>query len=411
LIPQSVTERQRGVDSDIVPINSWRHLARMKGIHHMRAVFLILVSSTLSQILYAQTNHIHVSVESSVDTTNHAIASVINVWEKYLNSNPDSVYSNPYWTESEQLQYNPFDLVGHTWWNPSLYYNVQHWKSTVLSVSPSGSSFIIRTMFYAFSPKDSGRVTVSSIIHTAARLENGSYKLCNVLPINTRYWHKEQVGSIKFVFPLDHVFNRGLAEHVNRFVDSLTTVWQLKVVPIEYYFADDLDRVSKALGFDYWPAEGNISGRRGFTDVRNRIIYSGGSDEWYPHEFVHVYLIPLFPNAHYYFHEGYATLVGGSQGHDLLWHIRRNYEYLKDHTDVDVLSFKGVDAFVGPAYFIGGLLCKMADEKGGLSLVRKLMTYGPEDEDLYRAIHDLFGVSKEHVNSFLREKLAEYATK
>ena len=377
----------------------------------MRSVFVILVSSFLSQILYPQSNYIHVSVESSVNTANEAIASVISVWEKYLNSNPDSIYANPYWVESEQRQYKLFDLVGHTWWNPSLYYNMQHCQATVLSVSPSGNFYIIRTMFYVLSPKDSGRATVRSIIQTAARLENGSYKLCNVLPINTRYWRKEQVGSIKFVCPLDREFNRELAERMNRFVDSLATSWQLPIVPIEYYFADELDRVCKALGFDYWPAEGNISGRRGFTDVHNRIIYSGGSDEWYPHEFVHVYLIPLFPKAHYFFHEGYATLVGGSQGHDLIWHIRRNYEYLKNHTDVDVLSFKGVDAFVGPAYFIGGLLCKMAEVKGGLPLVRKLMTYGPEDEDLYRAIHDVFGVRTENVNDFLRKKLAEYAAK
>lgn len=375
----------------------------------MRTLFVIFVSFMMSQILYAQNNHIHVSVESSVDTTNRAVASVINVWEKYLNSYPDSVYLNPYWVESEQHEYNPFDLVGHTWWNPSLYSMMQQWKATVLSVSPAGNSFIIRTMFYVSPPKDSGRVTVRSIIQTAARLENGSYKLCNVLPINTRYWHKEHIGNIKFIFPQDHAFNRALAERMNRFVDSLAAIWKVHAVPIEYYFADELDRVSKALGFDYWPAEGNISGRRGFTDVRNRIIYSGGSDEWYPHEFVHVYLIPLFPNAHYFFHEGYATLVGGSQGHDLSWHIRRNYEYLKEHTDVDVLSFRGVDAYVGPAYFIGGLLCKMAEDRGGLPLVRKLMTYVPKDEDAYRAIREIFGVGKENLNDFLRRKLAEYA--
>lgn len=53
----------------------------------------------------------------------------------------------------------------------------------------------------------------------------------------------------------------------------------------------------------------------------------------------------------------------------------------------------------------------MAEDKGGLSLIRKLMIYGPNDEDLYRAIHDVLGVNKENVNNFLRKKLVEYATK
>jgi hypothetical protein len=51
----------------------------------------------------------------------------------------------------------------------------------------------------------------------------------------------------------------------------------------------------------------------------------------------------------------------------------------------------------------------MAEEKGGLPLIQKLMTYGRDDEDLYRAIQDTFGVRKADVNIFLRAKLAQYA--
>ncbi|MBI1803164.1 MAG: hypothetical protein HY033_12075 [Ignavibacteriae bacterium] len=331
--------------------------------------------------------------------------------ESYLNSKPDSLYLNPYWVESEQHQYKPYDLVANTWWSVSQYAWLSHCKINILSVSKFADTFVIRTMFYNSPPKDSGKVSVIIIFQTGARLENGSYKLCNVLPINTRFWKKEQVGSIKYIFPPDHQFNRVLAERMNRFIDSLAAAWQTPVAPVEYYFADDLDRVAKALGFDYYAAEGNIRGPGGYTDVANRIIYAGGSDEWYPHEFVHIYINPLFPNAHHYFLEGYATLVGGSSGHDLSWHLRRNYEYLHVHPEVNVLTFKGVDLHVYAQYFIGGLLCKMAEEQGGIPMIRKLMTYGKEDEDLYRAIQDIFGIDKEHVNDFLRKKLAEYATK
>lgn len=375
----------------------------------MRHILSIVLFLSTTAAILAQQSPIHIEVSSTVDTATSEISRVIRLWEGYLNSKPDSICLNPYWVESEQRQYQPFDLVAHTWWGASFYAGLSRWKVSVLSASRTADSYIIRTMFYGLSPNDSGKVSVVSIFQTGARLEDGSYKLCNVLPINTRYWKKEQVGSIKFVFPPDHQFNRVLAERMNQFIDSLATVWQIAVVPIEYYFADDFDRVAKALGFDYYPAEGNISGRRGFTDVHNRLIYSGGSGEWYPHEFVHVYLLPLFPNAHNFFHEGYATLVGGSGGHDLSWHIRRNYEYLKDHPDIDVLSFEGVDAYVDPAYFIGGLLCKMANEKGGITMIRKLMTYGKGNQNLYRAMWDIFGIDKEHINDFLRNALAEHA--
>ena len=360
----------------------------------------------LLQFADGQSSYIHVSAQSTVDTANADIRSVIKVWEKYLNARPDSVYANPYWVESEQHRYSPFDLAGHLWWN--MYYGIGHYKARVLSVSISDSAFILRTMFYG---RDSSEFFVRNIFQVAARIENGSYKLCNVLPINSRYWHKEEVGSIKFVFPPDHEFNRPLAEHMYKFIDSLAALWHLEIKPTQYYFADDLDRVCKVLGMDYWPAEGNIRAPRGFVDSHNRIIYSGGSNEWFPHEFVHIYINPLFPGASPYFLEGYATLLGGTGGHDLLWHIRRNYGYLKDHPQVDVLQFKGVDMYVDQNYFIGGLVCKMAEEKGGLPLIRKLMTYGREDADFYKAILDVFGVDKKDLGTFLRQKLSEYASR
>jgi hypothetical protein len=51
----------------------------------------------------------------------------------------------------------------------------------------------------------------------------------------------------------------------------------------------------------------------------------------------------------------------------------------------------------------------MAEEKGGLPLIRKLMTYGREDADFDKAVQDVFGVDKKDLGKFLRQKLSEYA--
>ena len=375
----------------------------------MRKTSILYVLILWPYLVHCQPHDIIVSVQSSVDTSDHDISSVLTLWKSYLNSRPDSNYANPYWLRSEQRAYKPFDLAPNTWWSTSFYQWLSRCRVTVLSISKHRDAFIIRTMFYLSDPGGVPDLNVLEILQTGVQLEDGLPKLCNVLPINTRSWHTEQVGKIKFVFPPDHVFNHELAVRSSRFVDSLCLIWDTSSKPIQYYFADELDRVYKALGMDYWPLDGKADG--GYVDSKNRIIYAGGSDEWYPHEFVHACVNPLFPNGNPYFLEGYATLVGGSAGHDLLWHIRQNYEYLKDHRDIDVLSFHGVDPFVGPHYFVGGLLCAMAEEKGGFPLVRRLMTYGPADEDFYRAIHDVFGVAAKGTNAFLRTKLEEFARK
>lgn len=374
----------------------------------MRNIIVIILILVPVPVLFAQQSPIRLELDSNVDTSKSGISQVIRLWENYLNSKPDSSYFNPYWSESEQRQYKPYDFAAHTLWSPYVWLTLRC-HILVLSVSKIEESYVIRTMFYKLFPRDSGNVTVINIFQTGARLENGTYKLCNVLPINTRYWKKEQVDSITFIFPPEHQFNRELAERMNRFIDSLAAVWQIPVVPVKYYFADEFDRVAKAVGLDNYPGEGTI-GTGGYTDSKNHIIYAGGS-EWYPHEFVHIHINPLFPDANGYFLEGYATLMGGSGGHDLSWHLKRNYEYLKAHPEVDVLTFKGVDLHVMAQYFIGGLLCKLAEEKGGIPMIRKLMSYGKKDEDLYRAIKDVFGIDKEHVNNFLLKAMAGHAAK
>jgi len=125
-------------------------------------IFLLVSTS----ILCAQQSPTRVEVSSIVDTSNSEIDQVIRLWENYLNSKPDSSYINPWWSELEQRQYNPYDLVTHTWWGISLYAWLPRCHVNVLSVSRVGESFVIRTMFYHSLPRDSGKVTVISIIQT-----------------------------------------------------------------------------------------------------------------------------------------------------------------------------------------------------------------------------------------------------
>src|SRR5438093_12637547 len=98
------------------------------GEQAMSKVILIFCILLVRRLIDAQNSHVRLSINPAVDTSNEAIASVVKVWEAYLNSNPDSDYVNPYWLESEQRRFKPFDLVDHTWFSPSLYFFLRAWK-------------------------------------------------------------------------------------------------------------------------------------------------------------------------------------------------------------------------------------------------------------------------------------------
>ncbi len=352
-----------------------------------------------------------VYVNAGIDTANADVSQVIRLWESYLNSNPDSTYDNPYWLDAEKRRYKAYDFLNVGYFSPSLYHFLPYWKATVMSVAPADSGFFIRTLFATAT--ESGFSSPMCIAEVGASKVNGTYKLRNVLPLKTADWLREKVGSITFIFPPDHQFDRELAQRMNDFVDSLTTVWGIKPIDTEFYLADDLGEIMKIRGFDYYVGEGYNQGPGGITNVANHIVFGGGMDEWYPHEFVHVYINPLFPKAHNYFLEGYAALIGGSKGHDLSWHMKRMQTYLEEHPELNLnnlLAFWHFDAATDPQYVFGGLICKLVLQEHGMDGLKRLFSFGKEEEDFYRAIESLLGVKQEELNSFLRENLAEYAS-
>lgn len=360
--------------------------------------------------LVAQESRISIYVNPDIDTSNVHIGEVIRIWNSYLNSHPDSVYDNPWWLTSERSRYNKFDFLNTVYFTPSLYYFLRYYKPTIMSVTPSDSSYIIRTLFA--SQTNSGFSRPFCIIRIMAIKVDGSYRLCNILSFNTRSWPTEKIGSITYRFPPSHRFDPALAERMNAFIDTLTAIWHIKPFPTKFYLVDDLSQIMHLVGFDFYVGESENRGTGGLADIANRIVYGAGQNEWYPHEFVHLYINPLFPNAHHYFLEGYAALLGGSKGHPLPWHARRMQKYLADHPGLDldsVLTFSHYDSETDPKYVFGGLLCKLALDEGGLPKLRQLFSFGTSDKDFYNAVETVFGVKQSKLNSFIRTKLAEYA--
>ena len=375
----------------------------------MKLLTALCFISLLSFPLFSQESRLPIYVNAGIDTSNVEIAEVVSLWLNYLRSHPDSLYDNPYWNQAEKQSYKNFDFLSAGYFSPSLYYFLPSWKATVMSVAKADSHYVIRTLFAT--QTESGFAKPFCIALTAAIKEDSSYKVCNILPFNTRTWRHEQVGSITFIFDETHQFNADLAKRLNSFVDSLAALWNLKPVPIDFYLMESMPAIMKMRGFDFYIGEGYNTGPGGVTDIVNHIVFGAGQNEWYPHEFVHVYINPLYPHAHHYFLEGYATLLGGSKGQDLRWHMQRMNRHLKEHPEIDLnslLDFWHFDAVTNPQLVFGGLFCQLAIERGGLAELKQLMSY--DSDDFYIAIEKEFGVGKKDLNRFVREKLNAYAS-
>jgi hypothetical protein len=185
-------------------------------------------------------------------------------------------------------------------------------------------------------------------------------------------------------------------------IDDLIKLWNIKPIPIDYYFADAYEEVEHLRGLDYSIGMGNKDKPSGMSDIDNNTVFAGGLGENYFHEVVHIYLNKLFPKSSLV--EGLAAFYGGSMGHDLKWHLTRLNDYLNHHTEInlnDLEKFWYMDNLTNPNSTIQGLLCLMAYKNGGLDKLKKLMSY----QDTYIAIEKEFGIKRDVLNEYLRRQI------
>lgn len=153
--------------------------------------------------------NIELQISSRVDTSNTDVKAVLNLYENYINSQPDSIYDNPYWNSEEKTRYKDFDFSRINIYNgisSSQLFRI--YTPFVLSIEPIDEKFQIKVLYSnsATEPPYVGS-KVWCIHKLNAIREKGVWKLENALEEKTKYWKKKQVGFIEYVFPREHQFN------------------------------------------------------------------------------------------------------------------------------------------------------------------------------------------------------------
>ena len=258
-----------------------------------------------------------------------------------------------------------------------------------------------------------GVATPSATIDFGIKYQKDAIYLSNMLLINSENWLERRIGSITYYYPLSHDFSQIEAAKMEGFNNELAILFSLEPRKIRYYICDSYREIERLKGFDFQHDMFDMGEFGGLSDVTNGIIYSGYGSEYYPHELVHHYL-PYWletANINFWFSEGLCTFLGGSQGKDLEWHIEILKEYVYneklDLSDLNTLPSMFGDS-TGREYVIGGLICKLAYEKGGMDAVKDLLLSGDHDESFYEGINFVLGVEKKDFPEYLMKELEKY---
>jgi hypothetical protein len=217
--------------------------------------------------------------------------------------------------------------------------------------------------------------------------EGGAWVLANVLPRTTADWRRTTVGPITFIYPPDHVFDRGKARRAVRFADSLATTFGAPHPKgVTYYLARSPEEAFRIAGLDFVPP-----GSTGRSFPGNYMIFSGlpAYGEFYPHELTHLTLGWILPELGTppVLDEGLAFWLGGSRGKS--WRTLRNdlARALRADPTLTLERLLAERPLTDPLRSTAaGALLQLAHERGGVPGVKRVLSppRGPNGRDILR---------------------------
>jgi hypothetical protein len=357
-------------------------------------------------IAFAQKPTIQYFIHSRVDTTKQDTKEIIALWTNYLSTNPDSIYNNPCWNESEKKKYRDFDFTRKFIYQFPAIQLLTYYKPTILSVEKEGENYAIRTLFNAEGLEgDYKKSNPWCITKLYAIKENNQWKLKNSISILTQTWKRKTIGKITFIYPAEHPFNEILANKANKFCDSIALKFQfIDWKPFDFYITKSGDELGRLLGFDFF-FTGYTTGM-GMND--ERILLSGFDSEWYPHEFVH--LVVENKKRHGIINEGFATWQGGAMEKTFNERAKLLAQQLTKNDTVtfdNILNKKWGWQFVA-YYTTGAIICKLIYDKGGIIALKKILDTPPDDDKLIQTICELLKIKKTDLDKILRTEILKY---
>jgi len=352
----------------------------------------------------------NVFINYDIDTTNSKVTEPLNLWLDFLNTKDDSLGAK-YWNQAEVEKYginSYFLLENEMQFGTDNYLQLLSYADIkVLSIRKLEQYYKI-TSLMEFKPNEE-KSNIQYIFHVYAGLENGELKLFNPLAINTKlHLNSTTVGFIRFHYPKSHEFNYKLAQKQNNFLLDIGKNFNVPTDTIDYYFAPTSEELQRIKGFDFLIGNNGEEFPSGLADPKNRIAYSTGLGEYYPHEVIHILINPFYPNSHLWFNEGTVTFLGMSRGKELDWHLAKVNEHLMKHPEIDLnnmLKLSNLDEYTDYRYALGGFIIREAFKKGGYELVKIFLNSGKSELDFYTAIEKNLGIKQKDLNSWIRKEL------
>jgi hypothetical protein len=282
--------------------------------------------------------------------------------------------------------------------------------ATVVDIrpAPEGDEFVVKTLFARTSETQGIRPIALTRVYAAQ--EDGRWVFGNALLRLTASWDRTQIGPIQYVTPPGRSLDRGRADRLLTFADSVATTFEVPhLQDVQYYVASGPEELHRIMGIEW--TFGGIG--YGYAMPANNLILSGDPvfGEENRHEVVHLLLARSSAElgTHGLVAEGLATWYGGSAGRSFTELLSEYARFLAERPDVTLDTILGASP-PDQGWNIGGAaLVQLVYELEGMAAVRALFATGRSNDDLRTGVSSVLGLSWERVLGLWRERIMRAA--
>jgi hypothetical protein len=322
----------------------------------------------------------------------------------------DPYYKGEFWTnEAKKKYYLPDYMLKQEF----SYYTYDSIVANLINVFKPDDYYTAQVAYNLYGNNENkGLICVYTF---AIREENDSLKF---FPLIETYKFKSYKSPNITFYNNDTIKNEAaLLDSLNEYNMRLSKLFQVQPLQFTCYKFKDFAEVNQYIGLDvqknYSRTENN-----GYCDAYNKIIF-GAFYNLFFHEVVHIYVGDQFLKTyHPWINEGLATYLGGSMDMSLENHLKNLAKDLEKHADYDLNDFLSLDGsfvdqtsrsvFTNYKFTLGGLICKLAYEKGGIAAIKTLLSSGRSGEELYLSVEKVLGVKRKNFNRYFRSEIIKY---
>lgn len=322
---------------------------------------------------------------------------IYRAWSEYLSNEPGLLRPNPGWSSAEQERWIAYDLVRGVAYHGA--------PATVVDIrpAPGGDEFVVRTLFASTSA--GGDVRPIALTRVYALQEDGRWVFGSALPRLTADWERTRVGPIEYVMEPGRALDRGRAERLLAFADSVATSFDVpRLEALTYYVASTPERLHRAMGVDW--TFGGLG--YGYAVPANNLILSGDpvAGEENRHEMAHILLTPLtgMQPTHGLVNEGVATWYGGSSGRTIGELLREYADYLAARPEIGLDVILEENAPDRGWNVAGAILVDLVHEQGGFQAISELFGTGRSNEQLRSALSEVLAMPWASILTAWRER-------